>query len=97
MASKGQPNLLHPITRSPCVDGIYANMQNAGCIQTYQADLPNSPMTKFRCTESVVDVDINNYTFYAVPSHLEPADPNLYIVCSDPASSVYIEITEEAN
>ncbi len=91
-SAKKSPEALYPVTKKLCVDGLYAFMQNEGCTETYQAEIPGMPVTKFRCTESASNHPINNSTFFAVPAGLNTADPNLQLVCSDPTGNVYIYI-----
>jgi hypothetical protein len=96
-AAKKSSEILYPITTRPCIDGLYAFMKHEGCIETYQADLPNSPITKFRCTTSKGNHGINESVFYAVPPHVGIDDDSLRLICSDLTGNVYMQIDDQSN
>ena len=83
---------LYPVTQKLCVDGLYILMESEGCTETYQAQMPEAPVTKFRCTKSNTESVITQSVFLSVPSGVATEDENYHLICSDPTGNVYIQL-----
>jgi hypothetical protein len=87
-------------TSSPCLDAIFANFSYAKCssvTQSIELELssPEYPMIVLSCADSKIENEWTNKTFYVMQNSEAWIDRDMYPVCIDLNSVVFLYYKQE--
>ena len=76
-------------TNSPCIDGVFVNMEYHGCVGATVIQVPGKMIHRVQCVNKVVDNGWTKNVFYVVPHEVREYQNDWFIICRDPIVDIY--------